>query len=64
MMIGTNLINIPPETTIIFEFNKDNTTLEEISQYTNMLSELLPNNNLICTIENQIKNITIIRGER
>ena len=31
MMIGTNLINITPETTIIFEFNKDNTTLEEIS---------------------------------
>lgn len=59
-MIEHNIINIPPDTIVIFEFNKD-ITIDELNQYAEIFKSLLPNNQLIFG-NNAIKTITTIRG--
>lgn len=59
-MIEHNIINIPPDTIAIFEFNK-NLSIDELNEYAKIFRTLLPNNQLVFS-RNDIKSVTTIRG--
>lgn len=45
-MIEHNIINIPPDAIVIFDFNK-NMSIDELNGYSKIFKTLLPNNQLI-----------------
>ena len=59
-MIKHNIINIPPDAIVIFDFNKD-MSIDELNGYAKIFKTLLPNNQLVFST-NTIKSITTIRG--